>query len=237
MAEGIFDVKVGGDYACFSRPEFKVERVSYPVMTPSAARGLLEAILWKPEMRWEIREIDVLKPLKQSSILRNELSDRQGDSPLIIEEKRQQRASLILRDVAYVIHCEIVLRGHVTDPLTKYADMFRRRLERGQCHHTPYLGTREFAAWFEPATAAEEPVPLDLDLGTMLFDIAYIEDASRLVDRMTFNRQDGTGRRTAQGYAEAMFFQAHLSQGRLKVPRELYKNLYRREGDNASRAG
>jgi CRISPR-associated protein Cas5d len=234
MAEGIFDVKVGGDYACFSRPEFKVERVSYPVMTPSAARGLLEAILWKPEMRWEIREIDVLKPLKQSSILRNELSDRQGDSPLIIEEKRQQRASLILRDVAYVIHCEIVLRGHVTDPLTKYADMFRRRLERGQCHHTPYLGTREFAAWFEPATGAEEAIPLDLDLGNMLFDIAYVENPARVSDRMTFYRQNLGGRHVVQGYAEATFFHAELKQGRLHVPRELYAELYRREGDIAS---
>src|SRR5437762_8262153 len=108
--DAIFDVRLGADLACFSRPELKVERVSYLVMTPSAARGVLEAIFWKPEIRYEIREIAVLEPIRQFAILRNELSDRQGETPFIIEDKRQQRASLVQRKVAYVIRADIVRR-------------------------------------------------------------------------------------------------------------------------------
>src|ERR1035438_6706512 len=100
-------VKVWGDYACFSRPEFKVERVSYPIITPSAARGVLEAIYWKPAFRYEIRRIHVLKLGSQTTILRNEIEERQGDKPFRVEEKRQQRTSLILTDVEYMIEAEI----------------------------------------------------------------------------------------------------------------------------------
>src|SRR5947208_6776905 len=132
-----FDIKVGGDYACFSRPECKVGRVSYPVITPGAARGLLEAIFWKPEVRWEIREVRVLAPPRHATILRNELGERQGDAPVFVEERRQQRASLILRDVAYVLRADLLLQPHAESPLAKYADQCRRRLARGQCYQTP----------------------------------------------------------------------------------------------------
>jgi CRISPR-associated protein Cas5d len=230
--ERLLAVKVGGDFACFTRPEFKVERVSYPVMTPSAARGLLEAVCWKPEMRWEVREIWLLKPVRQVALLRNEIADRQGNTPFFIEERRQQRASLILRDVEYIIRAAIVLRSHATDPVEKYAEQFRRRLERGQCHHAPYLGTREFAAWFESVNGDETPEQVDLSIGPMLFDIAYREAPAR--PEIAFNRHSGQGRREVQGYAEALFFDAHVQRGILTVPTELYQQLYAlEEGDAA----
>ncbi len=172
-------VKVFGEYACFSRPEFKVERVSYPVVTPSAARGILEAIFWKPEFRYEIREIDVLKLGTQVSILRNEIADRQSQRPIMIEKNRQQRTSLILKDVEYVIRAELALRKPGAEA-GGYLDQFNRRIEAGQCHHRPCLGTREFAAAFEPASSddcGERRNPqLTMHLGNMLFEIAFVED-------------------------------------------------------------
>lgn len=109
-----FRVKLAGDYACFSRPEFKVERVSYPVMTPSAARGALEAIFWKPEIRWEIRRIEILHPIATQSILRNEIDEQQSpqQDSFIVDRRRQQRASLILRDPAYVVEAEMIRQPH-----------------------------------------------------------------------------------------------------------------------------
>lgn len=231
MVEATFDIKVGGEFGCFTRPEFKAERVSYPVITPSAARGLCEAIFWKPEVRWEIREIQVLKPLSQTALLRNEISDRQGNAPFFVEDRRQQRASLVLTDVEYLIRAEMILRSHAADPLAKYKDQFRRRLERGQCHHTPCLGTREFAAWFEPTTGSEAPVSLDLNVGPMLFEIAYREDPNR--PETEFHRHGSSGRRVARGYTEALFFPAELKGGVLTVPPELYQRLYELEGWHA----
>lgn len=225
--EQTFRIKVGGEYACFSRPEFKVERVSYPVITPSAARGVLEAIFWKPEFRWEIREIHVLKLGHQMSILRNELSDRQGRWPVFVEDERQQRASLILKDVEYVLCAQMSLQPHATDPPAKYTEQFQRRLERGQCHHMPYLGTREFSAWFEPARDDDRPAKLNLHIGKMLFDIAYREDEKR--QELSFYRQDGNGRRVVKGYAQPLFFEASVVDGVLRVPREKYLELYRLE--------
>ena len=142
MSERGVAVKIFGDYACFSRPEFKVERVSYPVITPSAARGVLEAVFWKPEIRYQVREIHVLKLGSQASILRNEIEDRQGAVPIVAQNKRQQRTSLVLKNVEYVIRAEIYMRSHVTAEIGKYLDQFNRRVEKGQCHHTPCLGTR-----------------------------------------------------------------------------------------------
>src|ERR1700677_2302927 len=121
-------VKVWGDYACFSRPEFKVERVSYPIITPSAARGVLEAIYWKPAFRFQIRRIHVLQQGSQMTILRNEISERQGKKPLQVEEKRQQRTSLILKNVAYIIEAEIVLRPFARDAIGSYLDQFNRKV-------------------------------------------------------------------------------------------------------------
>lgn len=223
----MLEVKVWGEYACFSRPEFKVERVSYPVITPSAARGVLEAIFWKPEFRYEIRAIGILKPGKTVSILRNELSDRQGERPLFIEDQRQQRTSLILKGVAYLIRAEMVLRPHATDPIYKYLDQFRRRVERGQCFSTPYLGTREFAAYFGPPADNDVPKPFDLDLGLMLFDIAFVPDEERA--ELEFIRHGPDGLKRVKGYAQPLFFPACVERGWLHVPPEKYQELYRLE--------
>ena len=229
MGSAAFDVLVRGEFALFSRPEFKSERVTYPVMTPSAARGLVESVFWKPEIRWKIRRIAVLKPIQQLTILRNELGDRQGDKPFFVEDKRQPRVSLVLKDVAYVVRAEMLLNAHATDPINKYADQFQRRLERGQCHHTPYLGCREFAAEFEPAKGDERPQPLDVALGSMLFDLAYREDGERRELEFLAHGPEGSKdhKRRARGYAEPVFFDARLTGGILDVPRELYARLGR----------
>ncbi|WP_448567144.1 type I-C CRISPR-associated protein Cas5c, partial [Thermus sp.] len=122
-------IKVWGDYACFTRPEFKVERVSYPAPTPSAARGLLEAIFWKPEIRYEVRRIGIIRMGTPLALLRNEVENRM-DTPFFVEDRRQQRMSLVLKNVAYLIEAEMMLRPHATDPLAKYLDQFKRRLKR-----------------------------------------------------------------------------------------------------------
>ena len=220
-------VKVWGNYACFSRPEFKVERVSYPVITPSAARGVLEAIFWKPEFRYEICGIGVLKMGNQIAILRNEIDRRQARTPFFIETARQQRSSLILKDVSYLIRAKMVLKDHATDSIYKYRDQFNRRVERGQYHHTPYLGTREFAASFAPPNGEQPDVSINQDLGLMLFDIAFVESAERR--EMEFFKHGPEGSRPVQGYAQALFFLAKLEQGWLKVPAEKYQELYRLE--------
>jgi CRISPR-associated protein Cas5d len=160
-------------------------------------------------------------------VLRNELADRQGSRPYFIEDRRQQRSSLILKDVAYLIEARILLRPHCTDSIYKYLDQFRRRVEKGQCHHTPYLGTREFVADFEPASG-EEPLPLDMRLGTMLFDVAYVED-----DRRTDVEFKRPGReKPVKGYAQALFFEAEVKDGWMDVPESKYSELYRLEDQN-----
>src|SRR4051812_44760794 len=156
MAYGI-RLKVWGDHACFTRPEMKVERVSYDVMTPSAARGILEAIHWKPAIKWMVDEIHVLKPIRFQSIRRNEVGAKAstrtigtamktgeiGGLALIIENNRQQRASSVLTDVAYVICARFALtsRAGPDDNRGKHLDTFNRRARRGQCFHQPCLGT------------------------------------------------------------------------------------------------
>src|SRR6202040_3338133 len=160
MSYGI-RLRVSGRWALFTRPEMKVERVSYEVITPSAARGVLEAVLWKPQMRWIVERIDVLKPVGKASVRRNEVGHKASVDNLLaamagrsarlgidIEEARQQRAAVILRDVDYLVHARVGLteRAGSDDPVGKYVEMFRRRAAAGQCFHRPYLGTREFAA-------------------------------------------------------------------------------------------
>lgn len=224
-------MKVFGEYACFSRPEFKVERVSYAMVTPSAARGILEAVFWKPEFRYEIRQILVLSLGTQTAFLRNEIESRQSSKPLIVEEERQQRTSLVLKSVAYEIHAEIILRGRVQAEVGKYLDQFRRRVEKGKCHHRPCLGTREFAAHFEPADGAPPDPNLgaELDLGQMLFDIAHIEGPGL----GQFFRPSPEGPRLVNGHAEPLFFHAVIRNGTLTVPREKYLELYARERNGA----
>lgn len=231
-ARGRVTVKVGGDFACFSRPEFKVERVSYDVMTPSAARGLLEAIFWRPEFRYEIREIQVLKPIRQLAVMRNEISERQGTAPIIVtSRRRQQRTSLILKAVEYIICADIVLRNHATDPVVKYTAQFNRRVEKGQCFQTPYFGTREFAAWFEMPSGEEEPIEDSRELGTMMFEIAFISDDAR--EELQYVNHGANGAQRVWGYTEALFFQAKLDKGVLRVPHRKYEELYGLEGNHA----
>ncbi|MGA8026753.1 MAG: type I-C CRISPR-associated protein Cas5c [Bryobacteraceae bacterium] len=229
------EIKVFGDYACFSRPEFKVERVSYPLITPSAARGILEAVFWKPEIRYQIREIHVLRLGTQVSVLRNEISDWQGAGPLVAQDsrQRQQRTSLVLRNVAYVIRSDIVLREHTKDEIGKYLDCFNRRVKKGQCHHTPCLGTREFAASFEAPTPDERGgLAINLDIGQMLFDMAFIEAPNGPGD-LEFFKPGSSGQRRVKGRAESLFFHACVIESVLKVPADKYRELYRLEDGHA----
>lgn len=186
-----FRLKVSGENACFTRPEMKVERVSYEVMTPSAARGILEAILWKPAIKWNILQIDVLNPIRWESVRRNEvgavisarnaqssMNSGSGDLGLYVEDQRQQRAGLFLRDVAYVIHAEFEMteQAGAEDSITKFEQMFIRRASQGQCFHRPYLGCREFPVDFEFIPKEAETLPTigtTKDLGWMLYDLNY----------------------------------------------------------------
>jgi CRISPR-associated protein Cas5d len=246
------DIKVWGDYACFTRPEFKVERVSYPVITPAAARGILEAIYWKPQIRYCIRWIGILRLGTQTTLLRNEISSRQSETPkksspaehyLVVEDERQQRTSLVLQDVSYRIKAWIELRDGETN-IGKHLDSLRRRVEGGQCHHTPYLGCREFAAHFDrPDDGRDQPDPnMDLPIGVMLFDTAYIEDEEwhgrNNEDRLEFWRHDPDGAaRIAKGYAKRLFFNAAVKEGWLQMPREKFQELCRLEDRHGAAQG
>ncbi len=230
--ENYFDVsvKVWGDLACFTRPEFKVERVTYPIMTPSAARGVLEAILWKPEIRWEIREIWVLNPITEYAILRNEIDSRQSPDgkPIIVEDKRQQRASLFLKKPAYLIKADIRLKETTSFPKKKYIEQFNRRLGKGQCRHQPYLGTRECSAWFEQTTGDENPIETNMTIGNILFDIAFCQ--STLRKEMTFIEHQVGEAKEVWGFHQPLYFNAELNNGIMKVPLDKYKELYGLEG-------
>ena len=187
-------LEVSGDYACFTRPEMKVERVSYDVITPSAARAAFEAVLWKPAIRWRIIKIEVLKPIRWISVRRNEvrsklsISNTQtamnrgcGDLAILIDEERQQRASLFLRDVSYRVHANMELASDEAraNPV-KYREMFERRADKGQCVNQPYLGCREFAARFRRVSELDDepqPIPETRDLGWMLHDLDFTNAA------------------------------------------------------------
>lgn len=181
-------IEVWGSYACFSRPEMKTERVSYDVMTPSAARGLVEAIYWHPGLRYHIDKIYLLAPIRFTNIRRNEVKStllasaalsaaKGGRLPaLYTSQDIQQRAALVLQDVHYVIECHFDLteRAAPGDNAGKFQDILRRRLTRGQCYHTPYFGCREFPASFREWPGGTVPtVPLTQDLGWMLYDLDY----------------------------------------------------------------
>ena len=207
-------LEVTGDFACFTRPEMKVERVSYDVITPSAARSVFEAILWKPAICWHITKIEVLNPIRWTSVRRNEvgavvsarnvqtaMSTGTGELGLFVEDERQQRAGLFLRDVAYRIHASLEVRQDAGDNNTppKFWEMFERRATKGQCVNQPYLGCREFAAAFRLVEAfAAEPAAISesRDLGFMLLDL----DFSRPAD------------------PQPRFFRALLDHGAVEVP-------------------
>jgi CRISPR-associated protein Cas5d len=185
-------LEVAGDYACFTRPEMKVERVSYDVMTPSAARAIFDAILWKPAIRWCVQSIEVLKPIRWISLRRNEvgavasvdsakeaMSKGKGSLGIVVEDERQQRAGLFLRDVAYRIHATFRMTNlaGAGDNEGKFAEMFVRRAEAGQCFNQPYLGCREFACDFRyvgPGATAS-PLAETRDLGYMLYDLDFTD--------------------------------------------------------------
>jgi CRISPR-associated protein Cas5d len=194
MAYGV-RLLVWGERACFTRPEMKVERVSYDVITPSAARGILEAIHWKPAIRWVVDGIQVLKPIRFESLRRNEVGSKLSAASVgkamkagstaglvsFVDEDRQQRAATILREVAYVIsaHFELTDKASGDDTEGKHLDIFNRRSRKGQCFHMPCLGTREFPASFqllevdEPTPTPDESLLAEQDLGWMLHDIDF----------------------------------------------------------------
>lgn len=161
----LFRLHVWGEFGLFTRPEMKVERVSYEIMTPAAARGILEAILWRPAMRWIVERIDRLAPVAYAQFRRNEVSLKASpDRHAIVVDNpdvRQQRAALVLRNPAYLIHARVALteRAGPDDTVVKFAGMFERRATSGQCFKQPCLGTREFAASFR-LLADDEPDPL-----------------------------------------------------------------------------
>ncbi|MDR3638622.1 MAG: type I-C CRISPR-associated protein Cas5c [Isosphaeraceae bacterium] len=182
---------VWGDYACFTRAEMKVERVSYDALTPSAARGIVEAIYWKPEIRWRITRIHVLKPIRFTSLRRNEvgckipagtaaavMKNGRGRLGLYVEEERQQRAATLLRDVAYVIEAHFdIVSGE--NNVGKHLDQFNRRARGGRCYMRPYLGCREFPCDFalmddgQPLPKVHDDLLREIDLGYMLHDIDF----------------------------------------------------------------
>ena len=208
MSYGV-KLRVWGEYACFTRPEMKVERVSYDVMTPSAARGILGAVYWKPAIIWVVDRIHVLNPIRFDNIRRNELAGKlpvgtikkamnDGRSPveIFIEDGRQQRAAMVLRDVAYVIEAHFKLNGIEDSNPTKHKDIFERRTRKGQCFHRPYLGCREFPAHFEliEDTIPQSNLTGEQDLGWMLHDIDF------------------------ENNMEAKFFRAVMRNGIIDVP-------------------
>lgn len=205
-----FCLSVAGDYACFTRPEMKVERVSYDLITPSAARAVFEAILWKPAMRWRIKRIEVLKPIRWINLRRNEvgavistsnvqqvINNGQGELALCVEDERQQRAGLFLRDVAYRLYATLEMQSD--EPRQKYEEMFLRRAVKGQCVNQPYFGCREFAAdvrLVESGSSQPEPITETRDLGWMLHDLDFANTVS----------------------PQPRFFRAQMQSGVVEVP-------------------
>lgn len=195
-------VRVSGDFALFTRPEAKVERMTYPVMTPSAARGILEAIYWHPQFRWAIEEIHVLRPYQTYSLLRNEVNSKmplRDTGPYFADEDRSQRHSVCLREVDYIIVAEPVVHPGEAEPAQKHREIFERRVAKGQCYHRPALGCREFAADFGPVGGEEQPVDWTQDLGLMLWDVDYSRKKPPF---------------------PPLFFHAELKNGVMRVPRQ-----------------
>jgi len=207
-------VRMSGSLALFTRPEMKVERVTYDVITPSAARGILEAVLWKPGMRWMVQRITVLKPVRHICIKRNEVGSKipsdftrwtrlnQVDRDFFADDDRQQRNAAVLRDVDYVVEAviELTTRAGPDDSIAKFVAMFRRRLENGQHFHQPYFGCREFPAMVTLGAGTERPdqelIGHEADLGWMLHDIEY----------------------NAGGPKQPRFFHARLKDGVVEIP-------------------
>ena len=179
-------LEVWGDFACFSRPECKVERLSYPVITPSAARGILSAIYSKPvEFYWQVKRIEVLKPIKYISFKRNEVKSRQsGKKPVFVEDDRTQRQSVVLKDVRYRITAEIVKRPDFSGTLEQLYAQALNRIEKGKCFFQPSLGLREFACYFGPS-GDSAPIEDSCDLGYMLYDVFDFKNDIEVTEKTT----------------------------------------------------
>ena len=206
MTDTSIALHVWGDHACFTRPEMKVERVSYDVITPSAARGVLEAIYWKPQIRWVIERLHVLKPVRYMNIRRNEVANKiptnglkkimqagSGRLGMYVDEDRQQRASIVLRNVSYIIEARFEILDPEEHP-KKHYEIVKRRAEKGQHFHQPYLGCREFPCdyeWMEKDEIPRCPTSLigEKDLGYMLHDIDFTQNNTPHFFRATM--QDG----------------------------------------------
>jgi CRISPR-associated protein Cas5d len=224
-------LEVSGDYALFSRPEMKVERVSYDVLTPSAARGILEAIYWKPQIRWIINRITVINPIRFTNIRRNEISKKaasptaalvaeggDGSLGIFVDEERQQRASLLLRDVRYLIHASVHIldtrlecggeKAPANEVAGKHLEMFKRRARKGQAFHQPYFGCREFPVNFtlhEDGNAlpkSHDSLAGAKDLGYMLHDLEFDQDAKTKAVKSTTPH----------------FFRAQMKSGVIEIP-------------------
>lgn len=222
-----FTLRVWGDYACFTRPEMKVERVSYDVITPSAARAIFEAIHWKPAIRWVIDEINVIKPIKFQTILRNEVkcviseakirrSIKNRDEAIYIDtnEERTQRNSMVLRDVEYVIkaHFEMTKYAGDSDDEKKHYNIFLRRASRGECFTQPYFGCREFSCNFELLGDGEVPANINetKDLGWMLYDIDFVKKGDSHIGVKEYNPK---------------FFRAEMINGKISIPQNLHREV------------
>lgn len=206
-------LKVWGDYACFTRPEMKVERVSYDVMTPSAARGILEAVYWKPAISWSVDRIHVLNEIRFENVRRNEVGNKISEASVkktmksnallyqVANDDRQQRASMILKDVSYIIeaHFELTEYAGETDTKEKHYNIALRRMRKGQCYHRPYFGCREFPVNFE---LLEDQLPqgyysnVDKDFGWMLWDVDFADNMMPL------------------------FFRANIKNGIIQIPQK-----------------
>lgn len=225
-----FCLEVWGPMACFTRPELKVERVSYDVITPSAARAIFEAIFWKPAIHWQVTKIEVLNEIKWTTIRRNEVGAVASKSPIFIEDKRQQKNTLLLQNVRYRLWAKLEFipqwkRAESKNPQIdseeaellrkdenpgKYNAMFERRAKKGQCFNQPYLGTREFSASFrlvDPETESlDEPIQETRDLGIMLYDMDFETDIKN---------------------PPAMFYRAKMENGVIVVPPKDSKEVLR----------
>ena len=225
-----FCLEVWGPMACFTRPELKVERVSYDVITPSAARAIFEAIFWKPAIHWQVTKIEVLNEIKWTTIRRNEVGAVASKNPIFIEDKRQQKNTLLLQDVRYRLWAKLEFipqwkRAESKNPRIdseeaellrkdenpgKYNAMFERRAKKGQCFNQPYLGTREFSASFRlvdpEAESMTEPIPETRDLGIMLYDMDFETDIKN---------------------PPAMFYRARMENGVIIVPPKDSKEVLR----------
>lgn len=204
--------------ACFTRPDFPTERISYPVPTPSAARGVLEAIYWKPQFNWQIREIRVLNPIRYGSETRNEVAVRASrtalNAPFVVDgvsTNRLQRATRYLTDVRYVIVAEAVPHPYSSEELFKHAEIFTNRCKIGQCFTRPYLGCREYSCDFALATGEETPIKQSMDLGRMPFDMNF------RVPGMKYESHRNNAKPVA------FWYEPRMEQGIVKVPHEQYK--------------